>query len=65
MQPAGTSPVNFFAMDEAINWYRKAIEIEPTPVVRQEAHARLGQFLKLRAAKAPPACGNQGGSGPG
>jgi hypothetical protein len=65
MQPAGSCPVNFLVMDEAIGWYRKAVEVEPTPVGRQEAQARLDQFLKLRAAKAPPACGNQGGSGPG
>lgn len=65
MQPAGACPVNFLAADEAIGWYRKAIEIEPAPVLRQEAQTRLDQFLKLKAAKAPPACGNQGASGPG
>jgi hypothetical protein len=44
----GKGKVDLSALDEGIGWYQKALKVELSPALRQEAQVRLDQFLKLK-----------------
>jgi hypothetical protein len=43
----GGGVVNLPALDEAVNWFQKALKVEPDPVARQQAQQRLDEIAHL------------------
>jgi len=53
-QAPGPLKVDRAVLDEATGWYKKAVEVEPNPVLRQQAQSRLDQLAQFKSLLPPP-----------